>query len=168
MPKDLSTHNDTEIALNTTRPHFLFQIDFTPVLRLSSRSTVTFDLNSYTGAHITGLEYSHSGDRGSFTLFDEDSSYVGEFVSEGASGVAVQVWVLYGDPPWSAGEEDLVLSGELGPSREKDGFISVAVLPAEFRFAPNIYYTQENGLNHLPPHGTRVTTRDGIEELRNV
>lgn len=167
MSRTLSSNNATESQNTIVREHFLVLLDFSTPVRLSSRETITFESNSYTGASME-LELSLDGAGGRLTFFDESFNVVSSFVSEGSDGVACRVFALYGDPTFSASDDDEIFNGELGAWAQADDVITVNLETPEEKWLPDIVINAENGFNHLPKPGTRIQTADGVVILGGV
>lgn len=166
MPKTLTAHNSSEIGLSVSRPHWLVFFDFATPLRLSTRGTVTFDAQSWTGTQMT-VAIASDGLSGQVVMTDHDSAMEAKLMAEGATGIAARVYMLYGDGPWSASDDDLWFDGEIGQTRGARGRITIPLVQPEARFAPRWRISQDNGFNHLPPDGLEIATKDGIVILRN-
>lgn len=160
-----SVNNAGEAAKRIVREHFLVELDFATPLRLSSREDLTFDSTLYTGVDMQ-LALALDGSGGSLAILDDQLSYVAKFINEGTVGVTVNVWMLYGDPSWSASDDDVYFHGELGAwSQSPDGWINVSLEEPSEKWLPDIRITQSNGFNHLPVKGTRIQTKNGVIEL---
>ena len=161
MPWTPSANNQTEIVAEIVREHFLVRIGFSTSLYLSSRGDITFDSQAYTGANME-LELIVGGRGGTLSFYDENFAVIGSLISEGAAGIPVDVWALYGDAPFAAADDDLIFSGELDDWGMNDAGISIRLTEPEEIFVPNITINQANGFNHLPIPGTRFNTPNGV------
>jgi hypothetical protein len=113
------------------------------------------------------VSLSADGLSGQLSLVDHDSALEAKLMAEGATGIVARVYMLYGDGPWSATDDDLWFEGEIGQSRGGQGRITIPLVQPEARFAPRWRITKDNGFNHLPPDGLEIATNDGIVILRN-
>ena len=161
MTLSLSTQNTGEIDNTVVKEHFLVELGFSTPVRLSSRDTVTFDGNTYTGVAMN-LSLKMDGSGGQLSFLDENFTYISNFMSERA-GVTCKVWALYGaTSDWSAGDEDLLYEGEIGRTAMRDTSISFPLVNPQSKYICDILVTEENGFNHLPPDGIRFETGNGI------
>lgn len=165
MGKTLSTQNQNASQARIIREQFIVDLGFSTPQRLSSRETLTWNSNSYTGADMRGSSIDLDGKSGALRIHDEDYALVPYFISEGTAGITVTVRQLYGESPYGLSDADVLFTGELGAWVENDNVISVRMIEPQVLYFPNIYINAENGFNHLPPKGTRFSTPDGIIEF---
>ena len=162
-----STQIQTEKVKTVTRPWYLFEVDFSTVLRLADHAVTTVSYNhsgtarTFTGANMT-VAIADNGLTGSVRLFNEDLAYsAAAYFGSDTQGVTARVYTLYGDPTdWSQGDAFVEWEGELG--RVAIGkYIDVQLIEPSVQPASGLYFTAENGFSWMPKEGTQISTNNG-------
>lgn len=150
-----------EIARAITRPRYLLRIDWTTTLYLSTRGTVVYDGQTWTGGTLT-LErlaaLPGAGLEGEISLTAADGTGAALALGGEISDVSFVLSMLYGDGPWAAGEAVVLAEGvldgaEITATRVRFG------LAAEGRrraAGPRVYCSPPL-MRHLPAPGSVLT-----------
>jgi hypothetical protein len=150
----LSSVNRTGIAATLTRPVYLVEFGFATPLRLSSRNTISYAGNSFTEATVTvdlaGL---------TVRILNASLAYTATF-KDGGDGVAVTIWVLYGDTAPARGDADVVFAGEMGAVGLGET-INVRLREAAPKQIPRLTVAPPVFKN-LPPDGLEIRTPSGL------
>lgn len=163
MPRTLSSNNQTGVVAATPQPVWLFEMSFSTPLRLSSRETMDYDGDTYTAGHFA---IDLTPPTVVVSIFDVNLTISTNFISEGSSGIAVQLIKCYGAGPFSAGDGDVWHSGVAGPSKRRaDGWVDVPLYNEEPRRSPRFVATDDI-FSHLPPDGLEVQTNAGTFVMR--
>jgi hypothetical protein len=137
-----------------TTPAYFVQIDFSTVLRLSSRGDQTWDGYTWTGARLGKVQISNIG--GQVELMNTDLLAGALALNEGVADRAVTVWSFDGDTPASP---TLIFAG-VGDKLEINADRVRVTLTTENRrtlYSPRRFVNAAAGFNHLLPAGTSIT-----------
>ena len=158
MPRTLSANNQAGIVLGITEPVYLLDLDYATPIRLSSRETITYESNSYTGVDMPTVDIT-PGVSATIRFFNQGLTHSATMISEG-TGFDATLYAVYGQPSFSSGDADIVFSGVLGAIEIDLEMIEVEILPVEPFYSPIHRATDEN-FKHLPVDGMQIQTRSG-------
>lgn len=107
--RTLTANAQTAIEADVTRPRYLIEIGFDPVLRYSTIGEVDWD--GYTwipnGAQVSGLRTSPDGtSTGRLILPNQDRAFGAMVIAQRVRNRSCRVWMLYGEAPFA--EDDAV------------------------------------------------------------
>jgi len=157
--RKLSTVNTARVYDTVTRPVWFVDILFSTPLYFSSRGAFTYNGISYVAA---GLEVDVRAK--SISLFNTNFAYSAAFLA-GEIGASVNIYQVYGDTTFVAGDADLVLSGEVGQITIGNK-IKIEVRESAPRKFPRIYPVAPT-FNFIPPDGTEIYTTNGTYILES-
>lgn len=118
----------TAIGRPINEPALFVEIGLTPVVRLSSRATTTWNALTWTGANIDVTGYEMGMDivqSLTLSLGDADLSFAALFLNVVATGLAVKVWV-YDASALAVGDPVIVFDGQIdGMSADKNRQLTI-------------------------------------------
>lgn len=150
----LSTHNAAEVDKVVTRPVWLMRLGFGTPLRLSSREQIVIGADTYLAAN---LDIDLRARR--FRLFNAALTWSSLFLG-GVSGAGVQIWSVWGEPPFEAADLDLWFDGEIGAGTVGP-IIEFGLRDSAPLQTPRLSVVPPT-FNHLPPAGAEIVTPTGI------
>lgn len=154
--RELSANLEASVAQTVTTPAFLIQIDFSTVLRLSSRGDQSWDGNLWTGGRLGKIQASSDG--GQVEIMNSDLAAGALVLNEGISDRPISIWQFYGDNPDLA-DAVQIFSG-VGDSAEiAHDRIRIKLTAGNRRtlYSPRRFINSVSGFNNLLPAGTRIT-----------
>lgn len=162
--RTLSAATNTAVAGPVTSPGYFVEILFTSPLRVSSRGTLTWSGNVWTGwdVRVSGLAFdgSASAQNGTLILGNTDLSVGSLVLNQGVADRAVNIWAFLGDAPATADPVQIFAGvGDAVTSIDPDkGTVTISLQQsaAGVLYCPRRYITRENGFSVLPPVGTLV------------
>ncbi len=153
--RSLSPGTTAAIQQTITAPGFLVELAWPAIVRLSSRGTVDWGGQAWTGGRLGGVTV---GDSGTIDLINTDLGYSAMVLNHGAADVPVRVWKFYGDTP---GEDDpvLIFEGATDGADIQPGRVRITLAPASHRtlYSPRRFIGPATGFTRLRPAGTRIT-----------
>lgn len=158
--RTLTPAQTTAVSQTVTTPAYLVEIEFSVVLRLSTRGDQSWDGETWVGGRlgkISGLGWSGSGvGAGSLDIINTDLAFSALVLNEGVADRKCKVWMFYGDNPVDAQPVfDGVIDGaDITPNHVKLTLVGENVKTMS---SPRRYIGQGTGFNHLRPAGTRMT-----------
>lgn len=153
MPRPVPQIFAAETSKITTRPLFFLEIEFSTLLRLSSRGNHQIEGDDFTGATLDVKLNNNT-----FTLFNEEYQF-SQFITEKAPGRAFKIWQSYGEGPFTYSNlllqrEGVIGNGEVG--RE----ITYSLKRGQPKKTPFLAVNPPT-FNHLITPGTVIETRNG-------
>lgn len=146
-----------------TCPFYIVKLEFeTSTSYLSETQQVTFESNVYQeGAiRVGSFSWEATGQQvGTIGLLNENNAATALVLNNTVQDVPISIYLVYSTGPSTTTDPILVVKGvmsgsSLGP---EISIIGVLTSKAETEFAPQDFYTIEEGYNWLPPTGTVVT-----------
>ncbi len=137
-----------------TTPAYFVQLDFSTVLRLSSRGDQTWGGYTWTGGRLGKVQINNNG--GQVELINTDLVASALTLNEGVADRAVSIWSFDGDTPASP---TLIFSGvgdklEIGADRVR---VTLTTENRRTLYSPRRFINAVSGFNHLLPAGKSVT-----------
>ena len=137
-----------------TTPAYFVQLDFSTVLRLSSRGDQTWNGYTWTGGRLGKVQISNNG--GQVELINTDLVAGALTLNEGVADRAISIWSFDGDTPSSS---TLIFSGvgdklEIGADRVR---IMLTTENRRTLYSPRRFINAVSGFNHLIPAGKSIT-----------
>ena len=137
-----------------TTPAYFVQLDFSTVLRLSSRGDQTWGGYTWTGGRLGKVQISNNG--GQVELINTDLVASALTLNEGVADRAVSIWSFDGDTPASP---TLIFSGvgdklEIGADRVR---VTLTTENRRTLYSPRRFINAVSGFNHLLPAGKSIT-----------
>lgn len=187
MSNPFTPSNATEVTKPVTRPLWLVEIHYDPIIRLSSRGDVTLDGETFQGANIDVDLRSRR-----LIIFNEDLQWSSAFLA-GTAGIQVNIWKSYVDGALeSARSVPVVNDADEAVANDADEAVVTMPLQAFGDLIPEFSGEMGGGVigtkieinlraqtpaqtprlaavpptfNHLPPAGTKIITPTGITIL---
>ncbi|CAH1387016.1 hypothetical protein [Candidatus Nitrotoga sp. M5] len=136
-----------------TTPAYFVQINFSTVLRLSSRGDQSWDGYAWTGGRLGIVQIGNNG--GQIELINTDLVAGALALNEGVTDRAVTVWAFDGDNPASP---VLIFSGvgdrlDIGADKVR---IALVTENSRTLSSPRRFVNSTAGFNHLLPAGTSI------------
>jgi hypothetical protein len=136
-----------------TKPGYLIELGFVPVLRFSTRGDLTFNGAQF----ISGFVAAYDNAARRLTLVNQDNAISSIVLAQGVADRSVKVWQFYGD---LAVPEETVLSldGYIdgAPSIGDRVTLSLYTASAGAMYSPRHRITRHNGYSVLPVPGLRI------------
>ena len=90
-------------AQTITAPHYLVALHFSTPLYLASRPGVVWNGISWVQGDFSvhNLTTRRGGQQGEIRLVDHDGAYGAVVLNEEVRGAKVEIWALYGEPPYA-------------------------------------------------------------------
>ena len=146
-----------------TAPGYFVEILFSTPLRLSSRGTISWGGNPWTGWDVrpSGLvaNAEQSTTRGSLVLGNTDYSIGSLVMNQDIVDRAIRIWKFYGSSPAAADPVEVfsgVGSDFLLDPTQGTCTISLQQAGGRSQFSPRRYITAEQGFSFLPSTGTII------------
>lgn len=168
MSRTLSTLTDTEVSKSITKPHTLVKIEYSSPLYYCSSGDLSWDGVTWNKQDFTISQFSPDNGTGSLTIGDVSGTFGALYLQYGIADVPIKIWKLYGDGPWSAGDEELLFEGVGDSSSWIPGkSLTITLLPVSSirMFAPWYTICKNLGFNHLPVEGQIVHWENDIYTL---
>ncbi len=161
MLRVVSSTLQTKLDAVVTEPGYLIKVDFSTVLRYSSRGNITYSGNLFIGSDVmvSGLSWNSQGiQQGSVKIGNTDLAFGAIAFVEGFSDRPVTIWQFY---EGAVGASDVVeLFSGVGTGEceitEREVSFSVISQSSRTKFSPRRYMTRENGFAENTPIGTRI------------
>lgn len=158
--KTLSSALLSELALTVTRPGYLVQINYSTTLYLSTMGDISWDGHTWAGAdiQIAGIGQDGSANaNGALRLGNTDNAYSSIVLNEGASDIAVQIWVCYAGAT-ASGDPVKVFEGVTDGSDISHSKVSLKLLAQAngTLYSPRTFINKTSGFNFLQPVGTKI------------
>lgn len=159
--RTLTTDVTTAIEADGTAPRYLIKLSYDPVIYLSTRETVTWDGQSWTGAtgaEVTSLSTSEGGSKtASISLPNHDAAYSALVLGDGIRDIAVDIYQLYGDSPFAADDAVHLFSGEIESVPAIDDYVDMSLKSsgAAVAYTPRVRLASFIG-DDMPVSGTRI------------
>jgi len=155
MSRTLPSSISTAVAQPVTQPGYLIQIDATSTLRYSTRATLTYDSQTWTGgARVDRLNTARGG-VAAVALPNADNALSALILADALTDKRTRIWAIYGDGPTDA---TLMFDGVV------DGSDAIGVLECIINLADN--GSARSSIpdvvigpplaNHLVPPGTQI------------
>jgi len=160
MSRTLSATTTTEVATTITQPHTLIKIGYTSPLYYCSSGDLNWDGIAWTGQDITVTNLDPDKGTGSLVIGDVSGVFGAMFLQYGIADIVIDIWRLYGETPWAAGDEEYLFSGVGGGATwapKKSVRISLAPAANRVMFTPRLVIEKSLGFNHLPLEGQLIT-----------
>jgi len=164
MSRTLTAALSAELAADRTTPAYLVEILFSTPLRLSSRSTLTWNGNTWISRdlRIQGLRYDvgTAQQSGNLVLGDLDGSVTVLILREGVAGRAINVWKFYGAAPAPADPVQIFQgAGDAAAMDEKSAGVNISLVQRSARelYAPRRFMTRATGFSILPVPGRIIS-----------
>ncbi|MDD5385345.1 MAG: hypothetical protein PHG89_10760 [Gallionella sp.] len=162
MSRTLTTATSAATAQTVTTPAFLVEIDFSTVIRLSTRNDQTWNSLTWTGGRIgkiSGLQWDGKGQQtGTIEIINSDLAYSALVLNEGVADRPVKIWKFYGDNPALldpvAVFDGVADEADIGPDAVR---ITLVSSKTSALYAPRRFIGPAIGFNHLRPAGSRDT-----------
>ena len=154
MAKTLAASIATATGQRVTTPGYLVQIDFSTVLRLSTRGDQSYGGYTWTAGRLGKVDAGEGG--GSIELLNGDLAMSALVLNEGLAGRAVTVWAFYADNPTDV---EQVFAGVADASDIGQAVVRTRLLPEgrNTQYSPRRFINAASGFNTLMPAGTRLT-----------
>ena len=164
----LSPYNQAEVAKRGTKNRIIAYLDISTGLYLSSTGTVDYDGNTYfeTFLDFTRIVPNDYGSQSaSIRLGNFDGSLGTLLLGEDITDQAAQIYLLYGDGPWSAADGILIFDGIMEGVNTIDSVVTINLgrIGSGMLGVPNIYYEHQNIL----PSGTKINVQNSTITLNN-
>lgn len=161
MGRTLSSRNQTEIAQSGTKPILLFELGFSPILRLSTYADLTWNGYSWILAPIAlaDLQATEGGGmRGSIEFNNLSNLYSALVLNQGVRARTCRIWQLYGDSPYAADDGVPLFDGLMDEVPEIGDKLSITLAGAGTlaRSAPDLPLSAWLGADMTAP-GTRIS-----------
>lgn len=159
MTRELTSPTSDAAAALATQPGFLAQIAFSDFVRLSSRGTVAWSGNEWTGwdLKVSGLalDPGRPASAGVMVIGDHDLSMSALVLGEGLAGREISIWRYFAP---AIADDDPVLvfdgvAGRVSGGRTRQVTVQLVARESTVLFAPRRYMTRETGFNALPAAG---------------
>jgi hypothetical protein len=143
----------SETARPITKPGYLFELGFAPVLRYSTRGDQTYQGNIFVGGFVAAFDAGANR----LSLINQDNSISSIVLAQGVADRYVRVWQFYGDLT-SPATTMLLLDGFIdgAPAIGDRVVLSLYTESAGVMFAPRHRINRHNGYNVLPQPGLRI------------
>lgn len=164
MARVLSTNLQADVVKTITTPAYLVQIDFSTVLRLSTRNDQSWNSQVWSGGRLDKVQATDDG--GQIELMNGDLLAGALVLNEGVADRDITVWKFYGDNP-DVGDVVQVFSGvgdtvEIAHDRVR---IRLALSSRRTLYSPRRFINATSGFNHLLPEGTKITWGNDVFTL---
>jgi len=156
MSRTLASSISTAIAQPVTQPGYLIQIDATSTLRYTTRATLTYSGQTWTGgARVERLDTARGGDA-AVALPNTDNALSALILSDALTDKRTRIWAIYSDSPTDA---ELLFDGLV------DGADAIGALECVLNLTDN--GSARSSIpdvtigpplaNHLVPPGTQIS-----------
>ncbi len=164
MPRTVSATTDAELKAPVTRPHYLVYIGFSTPLYLSSRGDTSWNGQSWQASDIVIQGLSPDKRTGEILIGNTDLSIGQTILSEGIADRVIQIFEVHGP---NVDDGELLFDGYGGGCiiDERWAHIRLRWSSQAAMFSPRILACKENGFNHLPPGGTKISWDGAIYTL---
>jgi hypothetical protein len=157
MARTLPTTLSAGLAAAVTAPGYLIALGTSPVLRYSTRGTLTY--GGYTwvgGARVEGLALAAGGAPPRLVLPNADNALSALLLGGVLSDVSAEIWAIYGDAP---SEAESVFVGVVDGAYEIGLLACVLALADDSAGASSLPRAWIGApiFNHLPPPGSVIT-----------
>jgi len=111
--RSLTAKTSSATAQTVTAPHYLLALHFSTPLYLASRPGVVWNGISWVQADFTVGNFSsrRGGMQGEIRLLNLNDAYGAVVLNEEVRGAKVGLWSLYGEPPYTADDPEMLFSG---------------------------------------------------------
>jgi len=158
----LTAATEAETQKSITTPAYFVQIDFSSVIRLSSRGDQSWNGEAWAGGRlgkISGLSWDGKGTQsGSMEIINTDLAYSSLVLNEGVADRTVKIWKFYGDTPATA-DPVAVFDGVADEADIDADRVRILLSSSKTKtlHAPRRFIGAATGFNHLAPAGTRIS-----------
>lgn len=160
--RTLTTPTANATASTVTTPAYLVEIEFSTVLRLSTRNDQSWGGYTWTGGRlgkVSGLSWDGKGQQtGALDLINTDLVYSALVLNEGVADRRVRVWKFYGDNPATldpvAVFDGVADAADIGPDAVR---LTLVGQNNKTLYSPRRFIGPATGFNHLCPAGTKIT-----------
>lgn len=159
--RTLATNNQTGVALPVTEPVFLVEINYSTVVRLSTRDTLIYDDNLFTGVRMS---VSLKGVNASIKLWNKDLAHGATLISEGPDQ-AVTIYEAYGQGPFASSDVDNYYDGVVASGSVDGEYVNLELIPSSPMITPRSK-ASASIFSFLPANGTEIVTLAGTFVLR--
>ena len=160
--RTVSASTEAAITSNGTEPRYLVRLGYSPVIYLSSRETVTWDGQSWTGAAggvaVDSISQSSGGGQtASIRLPNHDAAYAALVLGSGIREITADIYMLYGDAPFAADDGEHIFSGQIDSVPTIDDWVVMQLRSsgASVSSTPRIRLAAFIG-DDMPVPGTRI------------
>jgi len=152
-----------EAAHPITKPGYLFELGFAPLLRFATRGDQTFDGQFFSGGIVSA--YDVNARRLSLLNPNNGVSLIG--LAQGVSDRTARVWQFYGDAA-NTDNTILLLDGFIdgAPEIGDKVVLSLFAESSGVLYSPRHRITQQNGYNVLPQPGLRIQWGNALFVLK--
>lgn len=168
MSRSLTTTTNTEVSKTITKPHTLVKISYPSPLYYCSSGDLTWNSITWVSQDFKVSQFSPDNGTGTLTIGDVSGVFGALYLQYGIADIPIKIWLLYGDGPWSSGDEELLFDGIGDSSSWIPGkTLSIKLLPVSSfnMFAPWYTICKNLGFNHLPVEGQIVHWEDEVYTL---
>jgi hypothetical protein len=178
VSRSLSSRLGTEIVKTVTAPFFLVRVVFPGYapLYLSTGPTVTYDYDSVAQQWVSGSaslsalrSLPGGGLEASVSLSNTDDAVAALALTQDPGTVSVRLWMLYGAPPFSAGDAEQVFTGVVDSMEIRPTRVTLSCVSESRRrlYGPRLTVSPPL-CNFLPPGGTWVLWGGEMYELKGA
>lgn len=136
-----------------TSPAYLVKIDFSTVLRLSSRADQSWDGYTWTGGRLGKVQISVAG--GQIELINSDLLAGALVLNEGVTDRAVSIWAFDGDNPATPTAVFVGVGDKLEIAADRVR-ITLTAASRRTQYSPRRFINAASGFNHLIPAGSKI------------
>lgn len=170
--KTLSSSTSNAVAATVTKPGYLVQIDTTPVIRLSSRGTQSWDDEAWTGGRIlrSSISTLAGGEqKAALELVNSDLAYSALALGSILSDIPVRMWKFYADNP-AVGDPVQVFEGVIDGVEITSDSVRFDLVSENARVlsSPRRFIGPSTGFNNLRPAGTKFTWNGQVYVLERA
>lgn len=158
--RTLTASTTTEIEKTGTTPRFLVELGTTPITRHSTRETLTYDGQTWTGfdIHVDSIDIDKNGGQSASLRVSRHNNAMAALLFDGSAEMTCRIWMLYGDgPTWAPADGNQLFDGVVDGLEINGNYIAITAidLMSKTEFAPRITLAPPLA-NHLPPAGKKI------------
>ena len=159
----LSTNTNTQVRATITTPAYFVELQYSTVLRFSSRGNQAWNGQSWIGGRLGKLSV---GDSGTLEVINSDLSYSATVLNEGAADIQCKIWKFYGDNPDTLDSVPIFKGVTNGADINADRVrFKITRENSRTLFSPRRFVSPMTGFNHLRPAETKIYWNNQIFTL---
>jgi len=159
--KTLTTALIAELNLTVTRPGYLIELGYSPTLRMSTLSDLSWNGQTWIGwdAKVSGVSLDGKGvNKATLTLGNTDTTISAVVLGVGAADIPVSIWAIYAGAT-ALGDAVQVFSGVMDGCTIDADKVRFTLSPqgTQTLESPRVFISNLTGFNWLKPAGSVVT-----------
>lgn len=156
MAKTLTPTLTTATAQTVTQPGYLVELNFSTVLRLSTRGDQSWNSLPWTGGRLGKVRVTDGG--GTVDVINTDLAAGALALNEGVADMPIRVWAFHTDNPDLADVVPVFYGVGDGVEIGDDAIrIRLAADGRRTSYTPRRFVNAAAGFNHLLPAGSRIS-----------